>query len=439
MSKKIALAVVAAAFGLGNACKANDGGGAGGDGGQDATGGNLVGSGGEGGGNAGGEGGASSKGGQGGAGGTRAGGSGGAAPNTGGGSGGTAPKFGIDSLPATQPCKLPEAIDKFPARLSLTGCFDAQDPRKPVASLIPYTVSSPLWSDAADKERFLALPVGAKIRVKDCLRAPDECKPVGEGGTTPSDGKLDVPDGSVFIKTFKLAGKYIEARFLVRFDKDNWAAYTYEWRDDQTDADLMPDTVGGKMESIPNGAGMQTWHYPDRAQCFRCHTQAAGTSLGPELRQLNIDYAYPSGVTSNQIDTLEHLGVFEANPMRPLAAPYPAPTKDSAPATVAARARSYLHANCAICHRPKGNFEAIDLRFDATPAEMKICNVVPEKGDLGVAGALRMVPGQPGKSLMALRMRALDLARMPEIGTRVVDDDGVAVLEAWIQGLGACP
>jgi uncharacterized repeat protein (TIGR03806 family) len=350
-----------------------------------------------------------------------------------------APRFGIESLPATQTCTIPAALDQLPEKLSLTGCFESADPRKPLDSLIPYSVSSPLWSDHADKERFLALPVGAKIRVKDCRMASDWCGPPTAGATTWDDGKLDVPPGSVLIKSFKLGGKFIETRFLVRFDEDNWLGYTYEWREDQSDADLLPDEIGGKLKPVTNAGQNQIWHFPDHAQCLRCHTEAAGRSLGPELRQMNSTFRYPSGIASNQIETLEHLGVFEKPIARPLPPPYPDPLADSAGATVAARARAYLHANCAICHRPKGNFEAMDMRFETALADMKICNADPEKGELGITGAKLLVPGRPGKSLVTLRMHALDQARMPEIGSRVVDEDGVAVIEQWIGTLAACP
>ena len=62
-------------------------------------------------------------------------------------------------------------------RLSQTGCVDPRDPREPAAGLIPYDVASPLWSDGAVKERFLALPDGTQIQVKDCAREPAPARP----------------------------------------------------------------------------------------------------------------------------------------------------------------------------------------------------------------------------------------------------------------------
>jgi hypothetical protein len=95
--------------------------------------------------------------------------------------------------------------------------------------------------------------------------------------------------------------------------------------------------------------------------------------------------------------------------------------------------------NCAICHRPGGSFEDIDLRFETPLEKMGLCNQPPEKGDLGVPGALRLIPGQPDKSLLTLRMMALQEGRMPQIGTSVLDGEGVALVRQWIGSLTGCP
>jgi uncharacterized repeat protein (TIGR03806 family) len=347
------------------------------------------------------------------------------------------PAFGLLARPRNDTCKAPATTAAIATTLTATGCMDPADPRKPAPGLIPYTVASPLWSDGSDKERFFALPEGAKIKVKDCQTTPALCDLSADGGTPEDDGDLDFPVGTVLVKSFGFAGKVHETRLLIRFRADLWKGYSYRWRADQKEADLLPDDVGGLRADVQNAAGAtQSWHYPDRAQCMQCHTDASGVILGPELRQLNTDYRYPSGVTSNQLQTLEHIGVFESALRKPLPVPLPLPTANAG--TVADRARSYLHANCAICHRPRGNFEQLDLRYGVPLAQMKICNANPEKGDLGVAGAKRLVPGEPAKSVLTLRMHKLDMTRMPQIGTNVIDEGGVAAVEAWIRGLTTC-
>jgi len=109
-------------------------------------------------------------------------------------------------------------------------------------------------------------------------------------------------------------------------------------------------------------------------------------------------------------------------------------------ANVAERARSYLQSNCAMCHRPGSAFTSFDMRFSTPFAEMNLCNAVPEKGDLGVAGALRITPGDPASSLVSLRMHSRNpMTQMPQVGTKVVDEAGVGVIDEWITSLTGCP
>lgn len=304
----------------------------------------------------------------------------------------------------------------FPDKLSKTGCVDESDATKPAPGLIPYEPHSPLWSDGADKERWMALPDGAQITVQ-------------------ADGDLDLPVGSVLVKSFRVAGKLVETRLLVRHDDGDWAGYTYEWDQDGKDATLLPSS---KAKPVGNG---QTWYYPSRAECLACHTGAAGRTLGLELGQLNADFVYAStNRKSNQLATLDHIGLFAAalpGPIDTLAA-YPAPT--STEGTVETRARAYLHANCSFCHRPNSNGGGpMDLRFAASLLDVKACGVDPSNGDLGVAGAKIIAPGDPAHSLMSVRPKTLGAGRMPPLATQIVDSGGTAAIDAWISSLTTCP
>ena len=89
-------------------------------------------------------------------------GSGGTAGNTGGsggsigGAGGSVGgNGGVDGGPnIVQTCVPPPAIDQPAAKLSQTGCMDPADTKKMAASVIPYDVNSPLWSDGAEWSTF---------------------------------------------------------------------------------------------------------------------------------------------------------------------------------------------------------------------------------------------------------------------------------------------
>ncbi len=301
--------------------------------------------------------------------------------------------------------------DGFPQKLSETGCFDADDPTRPLPGLIPYTVNVPLWSDGAAKERYLAIPDGTTI------------------GVDPESGDWDLPNGTVLVKTFTIGGQRIETRLLVRHDDGGWAGYTYEWDDEEIDATLLASSKARPVGSL-------TWGYPSRAECLQCHTEAAGRSLGLESAQLNRDFVYVStNREANQIDTLIHIGMFGGT----------LPSKEFRYSsihgndTVEKRARSYLHANCSNCHRPGGTGQGgADLRAATAFGEMEVCNVDPQEGDLDIDGAKLLAPGEPDLSLLLERMKRLDSNRMPDIGTGVPDEDAIDVIEHWIETIPSC-
>jgi uncharacterized repeat protein (TIGR03806 family) len=305
----------------------------------------------------------------------------------------------------------PPTTTNFPMTLSATGCFSPDVPAQPSASLFGYEVNTALWSDGADKRRWLQLPPGGLIHVND-------------------DGDWDLPIGTVLIKEFSVGGKRVETRLLVHHDDGDWGGYSYEWSDDQTDATLLP---ASKTKDLGNG---QSWYFPSRTDCLRCHTQAAGRSLGLETLQMN--RAAPAG-GGNQLDALTALGAFDA----PLAAPaamLPAlPQLDDMNAPVDQRARAYLHANCSFCHRMGGTAQIPpDWRFPLTLAQTGACNATPLDGDLGHTGAKVIAPGMPDLSIVSLRTKSTDAYRMPPLASHVVDPMGTAVIDAWITSLTSC-
>jgi uncharacterized repeat protein (TIGR03806 family) len=286
--------------------------------------------------------------------------------------------------------------------LASTGCVDTTAPTRAPAGAIAYAVNSPLWSDGAQKDRWLFVPPGSKIKVLP-------------------DGDLEIPPGSVAVKTFTIGGKLVETRLFVHEADGGWAGYSYEWNDAQNDAVLLTTS---RTKDLGNGA---TWYFPSRSDCFTCHTASAGFTLGLEARQLGAD-------------VLDCLAPMLEPPIAKDAFP-PLRAADTPDVSNEERARGYLHANCSSCHREGAGSGAamFDLRIDRAFADTRTCNAVPQAGDLGVPDARIIVPGDPSRSILALRMRALDVNRMPILGTRVVDEAGVAAVEAWIRDLQGCP
>jgi uncharacterized repeat protein (TIGR03806 family) len=252
-----------------------------------------------------------------------------------------------------------------------------------------------------------------------------------------ADGHMELPVGSVLMKEFSLGATRLETRLLVHHSDGDWAGYTYVWDDTGSDATL----ASGRSQKL---VGSQVWTFPSRADCLTCHTTAAGRSLGPDTRQMNAPMVYPDGRYANQLATLDHIGLFDG----PLGALSSLSTLSAYAATgslgdsLDARSRSYLHANCAHCHRPGstgGNATAADFRFEDTFVQMNICNVDPIQGTLGIAGAKLLAPGSPSTSIISARMHATDSTRMPLIASSVVDPTGTAMIDGWISSIATCP
>ena len=81
----------------------------------------------------------------------------------------------------------------------------------------------------------------------------------------------------------------------------------------------------------------------------------------------------------------------------------------------------------------------MDFRFQTAFEDTGTCNVDPGQGDLGVPGAKIITPGDTASSVASLRMHTLGDDRMPPLGTQVVDTDGTAAVDAWINSLESCP
>ena len=297
--------------------------------------------------------------------------------------------------------------------LSNTGCVTQQNPSQPMSGLVPYRTIAPFWSDGAIKERWVAIPDGTTIGIG-------------------ADGDFAFPNGSVLMKHFRLDGRLVETRLFMRHPDGDWAGYTYEWNTQQTDATLVQ---GGKTVTI----GAQNWIYPSGNECLSCHTAAAGGALGLEAAQLNHDFAYAStGRTANQLRTLDNIVMFASPLGDPALQPALADPADAS-ASLTARARAYLHTNCAHCHRPNGPTGAsMDLRFGTALSSAAACDTPPQAGDLGIANARLIAPGAPDRSVLLARMNRRDAQAMPPLASNVVDAAGVAVIRDWIASLSGC-
>jgi uncharacterized repeat protein (TIGR03806 family) len=299
------------------------------------------------------------------------------------------------------------------AAAGIRGIVDAAVPSQPAAGLIPFAPNAPFFSDGAVKTRWLALPDGQRMVV--------------DGGS----GQFGFPNGSVLLKNFRLGTQLVETRLLMRHNDGNWAGYTYEWNALGTEATRV---IGGKLATV-NG---QTWEFPSESNCLFCHNEAGGRALGLEIGQLNRTFGYPTGRTANQLITLNAIDTLT---------PALTQTPDQLPALVdpagnaplAERARAYLHANCSYCHRPQGPTPAqMDWRVTTALNATGACDVAPTLGNLGIANARLIAPGDPDRSVVVSRMNRIGANAMPPVGRHVIDTAGVQLIWDWIGGLTNC-
>jgi hypothetical protein len=157
--------------------------------------------------------------------------------------------------------------------------------------------------------------------------------------------------------------------------------------------------------------------------------------LGVTTLQMNKDHDY-GGVTENQLTVLERLGVFQEKlPQPPERLPRLVDYQDTRQ-DLNLRARAYLHANCAYCHRKWGGGNAdFDLQASIPLGATKAMNTSAGQGTFGLADPRILVPGDPDRSLVYQRMKREGLGRMPHVASSVVDQEALTMLRAWITGL----
>ncbi|NQZ12717.1 MAG: hypothetical protein HRT35_36660 [Algicola sp.] len=112
---------------------------------------------------------------------------------------------------------------------------------------------------------------------------------------------------------------------------------------------------------------------------------------------------------------------------------------DDESASLAVRARSYLHSNCSGCHRPGAGGGSIDLRVQTNLPDSQLCEQSPSDGDLGIINAKIVALGDSNRSVLVARMQTLNNDnRMPPMASTVVDEQAVAVISQWINNLTDC-
>ena len=310
-----------------------------------------------------------------------------------------------------------------PQYLSQYGFFLNQKQQIPTPGVLPYNLITSLFSDYADKHRFVYVPKG-------------------QFATHKADSVFDFPIGSTLIKTFSYATALepplnrhlIETRLLIRKTL-GWETYTYVWDNAGEEAELK---VAGK--TVPatyiNSEGRKTnirYRVPNKNQCKECHLKDETiVPIGPKPRNLNTNYNYDDG-TMNQLMKWSELGYIQSYPENNT------PVVDYLDATqsIDKRARAYLAINCGHCHSPSGSASNSGLYLNYKENRNKQLGVYKSpvatgrgSGDLDYS----IVPGHPDDSILLYRMmsNAPDIM-MPESGRSIMHQEGVELVYQWIK------
>ncbi len=333
--------------------------------------------------------------------------------------------------PTLRGLKIGDDPNDLPARLSETGLFRSLAELTPGSGLVPYDVNSPLWSDGARKRRWIALPGGERI------------------GFRP-EGEWTFPAGTVLVKHFDLpvdekdtkAVRRLETRMLYADGRGGGYGATYRWRSDGSEADLVPAEGATEVIHVQTESGerSQSWTYPAREDCLKCHTEAAGFVLGPKTRQINREFHYgEGGPTDNQLRTWNSLGMFQPTIVEAQIPRFErlVPIDDTS-ASLDLRVRSYLDANCANCHRPGANIPAaFDARFGTLEKDRGIIDAQTRSDSLGINEPRVVAPGDLGRSMLYQRMIVAERFVMPPLARSRVDEAAVAAIAEWIKGMEA--
>ena len=322
------------------------------------------------------------------------------------------------------PSGLEDTSASFPRRLSETGLFVSLDELRPADGVVPYSVTASRWTDGAEARRWVAIPGDGQIQL-----APRTADP----------GKY--PDGTVFVKHLSLPQEDGDSLIpletqILHYGDSQWQTYSYLWDEAGQEAHLVESVGTNRPVTTLDAAGNaadRTWRVSATNECKLCHNPGSHFVLGFTPNQLN--RPLDASPAKNQLSALASQGVIGEAPRIEVDSSSRLVDPHDESQSIQDRARSYLHANCAVCHHPGGNaIVSFYLRRDMPFGELNT-NKGTGIGTFGMDHAKIIVPGDPYRSVLFYRMSKLGYARMPYIGSRVVDSFGVGLIEQWIREL----
>lgn len=315
----------------------------------------------------------------------------------------------VPATPALPEC--PPESRTAPNELRCTGLYSDWTKKTVAAEVASFKPGVELWSDGAEKQRWVLLPKGAKIDTTDVE-------------------EWQFPVGTKTWKEFRVNGRRVETRFYWKLSTTEWAWTTYEWKKDEDRADRLDD-------GRPNAEG--NYSIPKVETCDQCHRGRKDKVLGIEAMAMSLPEA--QGLT---LAKLKQDGVVGQD-VNVAAIPEDSTGKARA-------ALAYLHMNCGVaCHANAPHSPAIKsglfLRLNVADLNagkpLGVAETAIGKPVLGNAyfdfvsrGFLRIKPGVAAESLLPelARIRNQSIS-MPPVGSLQPDDVGRKAVEDWINAL----
>jgi putative heme-binding domain-containing protein len=320
----------------------------------------------------------------------------------------------------------------FPDTLSKTGLFASVESHRPANGVIPFAVNGRQWLDGATVEHFAAFPGTSSATLYATGR------PIA-GLVSWHMFRMHFPQDAVLMRTLSLAGRRMETQ-LLHYDGVDWRGYTFAWRDDQSDADMVP--AEGAEKEVRDGGRRRVWQFQGRSQCMSCHSNQSEYALAFLPEQLN----RPGPDGRNQLVALTEAGFIrradgDGNRLPPFDTASAARERRIADPTdlaqpLEARARAYLHANCGHCHSDHGGGSVpLRLQLPASISAMNAVGIRPTRGDFSLPDARIIKPGDPFTSTLYFRMAKFGRDRMPHIGAERPDEAALDLIARWINGI----
>lgn len=340
----------------------------------------------------------------------------------------------IEALPVTLSGeeKLNLNVSEFPyATLSEYHFFKGpMADLRPRNGLLPYEPISALFTDYAHKKRFVWMPEGAVAHYVNDRTI------------------LDMPNGTVLVKNFYYDNvaptnerRIMETRLLYKLN-GGWEFADYKWNIEQTEAtfDLNGSNNPITWTDDQNVQRSINYRIPAEAECHTCHKYSGlNTPIGPKPQNLNSTYPYTSGDRNQLIEWVRNGYLANGFPKRiNTTVRWDDPTQD-----LETRVRSYLDMNCAHCHADNTHCDYRPMRFafSETTSPENLGECVPPDDPIAPGQTHIVARGNADRSMLFYRISSTDEAeRMPLLGRTIVHEEGVAMIQQWINGLTPpCP